>query len=92
MSFEDLKEHLLKQDDRHKSNRVITVGNGKIESAPNYDIETSLGSSDNGSIEELEEQINKQDDKHAPNHVLKPTGKINPAPIYDEETAFKDGM
>ena len=89
MSYEDFKKHLLKQDDSHKSNREIPVGNGKIEIAPYYDAETFFGTSDNGSIEKLKKQIKEQDDRHA-NHVLKPTGKINPAPNYDRETAFGD--
>ena len=94
MSFEDLKEHLLKQDDSHKSNREIPVGNGEIKTAPNYDVETVFGSSSKDSTaEELKKQILKQDDRHAPNHTLKPTDKINPAPNYDRENAFgKDGM
>lgn len=47
MGFEDLKEHLLKQDGRHKSNREIPVGNGEIGSAPYYDAETIFGTSGN---------------------------------------------
>ena len=92
MSFEDLNEHLLKQDDRHKSNREKPIGNGKIETAPNYDAETAFGSSDS-TAKELTKQILKQDDRHAPNQTLKPTDKINPAPNYDRETVFgDDGM
>ena len=94
MSYEDLKKHILEQEDSHKSNREIPVGNGKIETAPNYDAETAFGSSSNDSTaKELKKQILKQDDRRAPNHVLIPTGEINPAPNYDRENAFgKDGM
>jgi hypothetical protein len=87
MSFEDLKEHLLKQDDRHKSNREIPVGNGEIKTAPSYDVEVAFGSS---SKDSTAEEIIKQDDRHAPNHALKPSGTIDQAPNYDHETAFSD--
>lgn len=90
MSFEDLKEHLLKQDDEHKSSREIPVDNDKVETAPNYDVETAFSFSDNGSIEDLKKQIIDQDDKHASNHVLESTGKIDQAPNHDQETAFGD--
>ena len=94
MSFEDLRKHLLEQDDSHKSNREIPVGNGEIKTAPNYDVEVAFGSSSKDStVEELKKQIIKQDDRNAPNHTLKPTDKINPAPNYDCETTFgEDGM
>ena len=58
MSYEDLKKHILEQEDSHKSNCEIPVGNGKIETAPNYDAETAFGSSSNDSTaEELKKQI-----------------------------------
>ena len=69
MSFEDIKEHLLKQDGRHKSNREIPVGNGEIKTAPSYDVEVAFGSSSKDSTaEDWKKQIIKQGDRNAPNN------------------------
>ena len=78
MSFEDLKEHLLKQDDRHKSNHEIPVGNGELKTAPSYDVEVAFDSSSKDSTaENLKKQIIKPVDRNALKNVEKESKGLN---------------
>lgn len=67
MSFEDLKKHILEQDDRHTSNTKMPASSGKMESAPNFDAETAFGpDAKDGLAKELNENIKKTKKQGAP--------------------------
>ena len=94
MSFDTLKERLLKKGDRHTPNGNVMTNKSGVNPPPIIDKETAfdLGRKSGFSPKDA---LLEQDDSHASNGVIKPRmgEPMNAAPVIDEEpTSFgKEG-